>query len=78
MARIIFSYTPRSIYASQGGEPSCSEGYDIWLDSSLDYDKTKDTRISLDWLGFSPMEEFNYWVSFYKANNDEVFVAKLD
>lgn len=76
MARIIFAYTPNSIHANQGEEPSLMEGYDIWLDLSSDESLESPVKNSFSFLGFSPLPELQYWVSFYETQGDKVFISR--
>jgi hypothetical protein len=66
MHRIVFQYTPRSIYSAQGSGPSMMEGYDVWL-----YDEEDSLY---NWLEYCTLEEKDRLVSRYRGQGETVYM----
>ena len=67
MSDIVFEYTPRSTYASQGDFSSSEEGYDIWLRGDDGY---------MDFLGFCGAHELEKNMKVYQDQGDRVFIRR--
>lgn len=70
MAKIFFEYTNASKYAAQGGMPSGTEGYNIWIEYPDDD--------MLHFLGFSNMLDFENNVAYYQSNGDMVYLSRRE
>lgn len=70
MNKIVFEYTERSIYASQGGPPTGSEGYNIWIQYPDDE--------MLIFLGFSTKFDLEHNVAYYKSLGDKVLFTRRE
>lgn len=70
MAKIIFEYTEKSIYASQGGSPTGSEGYNIWI-------QYPDDEV-LVFLGFCKEFDLAHNIAYYKNMGDQVFLVRRE
>ena len=66
MAKVIFEYTKKGRYASQGEPPSNAEGYNIWVQYP---DETT------HFLGFDNIDRAASSVQYYEDNGDEVVFA---
>lgn len=66
MANIIFEHTKASKYASQGGAPSGTEGYNIWIQYPESY----------EFLGFVNIDKAYGAARYYKEQGDEVLFAR--
>jgi hypothetical protein len=66
MSDIIFEYTPRSIYASQGAGPTVEEGYDIWI-------KNGDELL---FIGFCYIHELEENMKIYQDQGDSVYIRR--
>lgn len=70
MAKIFFEYTNASKYAAQGGMPSGTEGYNIWIEYPDDD--------MLHFLGFSNMLDFESNVAYYQSSGDMVYLSRRE
>jgi hypothetical protein len=68
MAKIIFEYTSRSIYAAQGASASGMEGYNMWIQYPDDD--------MVHFLGFSTVENAPNNYKYFADNGDEVVLTK--
>lgn len=66
MAKILFEHTKASRYASQGGMPSGTEGYNIWI-------RYPDAD---NFLGFVTIDKAYGAVRYYEEQGDEVIYAR--
>jgi len=66
MSEIIFEYTPRSIYASQGAGPSAQEGYDMWIKNGNE----------LLFLGFCLLHELEKNMKIYQDQGDSIYIRR--
>lgn len=67
MAKIIFEYTKFGKYAAQGGSPSGTEGYNIWVQYPDDD--------MVHFLGFSTIEDLPHNVRYYMDSGNEIVLA---
>lgn len=67
MANIVFTETPCSKYAAQGGAPSGKAGYDVWIQLSPS---------ELSFLGYIKEEDLLGMVAYYQLEGDSVYIAR--